>query len=628
MIRCKMVIVRRILMTIAVSLVALESCAASAPQTPQGVITVVGDRCVILHWNPVENQNVAGYYVFRQADGTGGYVQLVGQPTWMTGFADKSVKNDTTYSYYVKAVNSSNQVSDSSSHVTAVPHSLTDTQFLDFIQESAVDFFWYEANPANGLIKDRSTQYSDCSIASVGFGLTAICIGMDHGWIPDTAGRDRVLTTLKTFWTLPQGSGISGYAGYKGFFYHFLNMQSGLRSGDCELSSIDTALLLAGILYCRNYFTSSDSVDTQIRELADSIYNRVDWSWMQAQGSGIYMQWTPENHFNGVGPWIGYDEAMIMNTLAAGSPTHRANGENLYLSWTSGYSWQTLYGYSFLVFPPLFGHQYSECWIDYRNIEDSYMKIKGITYFENSRRATLADRAYCAANPGGFAAYSDSIWGLTASDDPGGYLAHGAPPAQNDNGTIAPTAAGGSIVFTPTESIAALRAMYDTYRTQLVTPYGLGDAFNVSKGWFDQQNIGIDQGPIAIMIENYRNQNVWDRFMQDKDIQTGLSALYFSPVTAVNEPGGNVPSKTQLEQNYPNPFNPATAISYRLTAFSHVTLKVYDVIGRVVETLVDGREGPGTHTVEADGSRLVSGVYIYQLVAEGRKLTRKMIIIK
>ena len=628
MIRSKTAIARGILMTIAVSLVALESCAASAPQAPQGVIPVVGDRCVILHWNPVENQNVTGYYVFRQADGTGGYVQLTGQPTWMTGFADKSVKNDTIYSYYVEAVNSLNQVSDSSLHVTAVPHSLTDAQFLDFIQESAVDFFWYEANPANGLIKDRSTQSSDCSIASVGFGLTAICIGIDHGWIPDTAGQDRVLTTLKTFWTLPQGSGTSGYAGYKGFFYHFLNMQSGVRSGTCELSSIDTALLLAGILYCRDYFTSSDSVDTQIRELADSIYNRVDWSWMQAYDSGIYMQWTPENQFSGVGPWIGYCEAMIMNTLAAGSPTHPANGKNLYISWTSGYSWQTQYGYSFIVFPPLFGHQYSECWIDYRNIQDSYTKLKGITYFENSRRATLADRAYCAANPGGFAAHSDSIWGLTASDDPSGYLAHGAPPAQNDNGTIAPTAAGGSVVFTPTESIAALRAMYDTYRTQLVTPYGLGDAFNVSKGWFDQQNIGIDQGPIAIMIENYLNQGVWTRFMKDQSIQAGLSALYFTPITAVDGKADNIPSTIQLQQNFPNPFNPTTTISYSIPARANVSMAIENALGQRVSVLVDGDQSAGEHLVRFDGSKYASGVYFVTLRTRGASLVRKMILLK
>lgn len=608
---------------------AVQSCNATAPQSPQGVVTRVGDQCVILHWDAVPDPAVTGYYVYRQTNGTGNFVQMNSQPTWMTGFADTFAKDGTPYTYYVTAVNSSNQVSDTSIHVTATPHALTDDQFLDFIQESAIDFFWYEANPANGLIKDRSTQGSDCSIASVGFGLTAICIGIDHGWIPAEAGRDRVLTTLNMFWNLPQGTGSTGYGGYKGFFYHFLNMQTGLRSGTCELSSIDTALLLAGVLYCRNYFTSADSVDSEIRALADSIYDRVDWAWMQAIGNhgGIYMQWTPEDGY-ATSWWTGYCEAMIMNTLACGSPTHPANPSYIYLTWTGGYSWQTQYGYTYVVFPPLFGHQYSHCWIDYRNIADPYMKNKGITYFENSRRATLADRAYCADNPGHFAAYSDSVWGLTASDGPNGYNARGAPPAQNDDGTIAPTAAGGSIAFTPTESIAALRAMYNNYRSQLVTPYGLGDAFNISDSWYDEQNIGIDQGPIAIMIENYRNQKVWDRFMLDKDIQAGLKALYFSPVTEVREHGVNVPSGIQLSQNYPNPFNPMTTITYSLPVRASVSLSVQNALGQRVAVLVDKEEAPGQHSVDFDGSRFASGVYFVLLRAGGASLVSKMLLLK
>lgn len=602
---------------------------AGTPQAPQNLVAEVADKCIILHWDAVQDPAVTGYYVYRQVNDTGSFVKMNGLPTWMTGYADVSVQDSTPYSYYVESVNSSNQLSDSSMHITAMPHQLTDDEFLDFLQETAIDFFWYEANPLNGLIKDRSTSGSSCSIASIGFGLTAICIGMDHGWIPAVAGRDRVLTTLKTLYYLPQGSGLSGYAGYNGFFYHFLDMNSGLRAGSSELSSIDTALLLAGILFAKEYFLPfSDSGSHDICLYADSIYDRVNWKWMEAQYSGIYMQWTPENQFNNVGPWVGYNEAMIMNTLAAGSPTNPANGKYLYLSWTSGYSWQTQYGYSYLVFPPLFGHQYSECWIDYRNINDPYMTWKGITYFENSRRATLAQQAYCAANPGHFTAYSDSIWGLTASDDPSGYLAHGAPPAQDDNGTLAPTAPAGSIAFTPTQSIEALRAIYNMYRTQLVTPYGLGDAFNPSMGWFDNQNIGIDEGPIAIMIENYRTQKVWSLFMQNQDIQNGLKALYFSPVSAIDRPTAKIAVKFGLEQNYPNPFNPTTAISYELSATGFVSLKVYDVLGREVAILVHQNEAAGSHDILFDGSKLPSGVYLVALRAGGQFAVKKISLMK
>jgi len=611
------------------SFVLVRTSAAGVPAAPQNIVTRVADKCVILHWDAVPDPGVVGYFVCRQSNDTGSYVALNGSAIAMTGFADVNVQDSVAYSYFVKSVNSSNQSSDSSMHVIAIPHQLTDDEFLDFLQQTAIDFFWYEANPTNGLIKDRSTTNSPCSIASVGFGLTAICIGMDHGWIQATAGRDRVLTTLKTLYYLPQGSGLYGYAGYKGFFYHFLDMSSGLRTGSSELSSIDTALLLAGILYAKQYFLPfSDNISHEICLYADSIYDRVDWKWMQAPYNGIYMQWTPEHQFNNIGTWTGYCEAMIMNTLAAGSPTHPANGQYLYLSWVSNYSWQTLYGYSYVVFPPLFGHQYSQCWIDYRNISDPYMSKKGITYFENSRRATLADRAYCAANPGGFAAYSDSIWGLTASDDPGGYLAHGAPPPQNDNGTLAPTAAGGSIAFTPNESLAALRAIYSTYRTQLVTPYGLGDAFNPTKSWFDNQNIGIDEGPIAIMIENYSTQKVWSLFMQNQNVQNGLRALYFSPVTEVRQPTPRSPLKFSLGQNYPNPFNPTTVIEFEVPSSGFVSLKVYDVLGREVRTLVNEVKKLGRYEVRLDASGLPSGVYFAVLRVDGQLAVRKITVLK
>jgi hypothetical protein len=345
---------------------------------------------------------------------------------------------------------------------------------MDLLQRTAFDFFWKEANPSNGLIKDRSATGAPCSIASVGFGLTAMSIAIDRGWITRPAGRDRVLTTLKTFWQKPQGRDAQGNIGYRGFFYHFLDMNTATRTWNSELSSIDTALLLAGILDMKQYFTTADPSEAQIRALADSIYYRVEWNWMRNFQPGLAMEWTPERGFRGW--WSGYNEAMIMNILALGSPTYPAPA-SIWSAWTSGYSWQTHYGYSYVNFPPLFGHQYSHCWIDFRNIQEAYMRHRGIDYFENSRRATLAARAYCIANPGRWSGYGENMWGITACDGPNGYRARGAPPAQDDDGTIAPTAAGGSMPFTPKESLAALRYMYDTYRNQIWTPY---EVFDVS----------------------------------------------------------------------------------------------------------------------------------------------------
>ncbi len=599
---------------------------------PQATVAVGADQLVVLHWVESNDPGVIGYNVYRRTGLTGSFSKVNQQRLSITGFADVTVHNDTTYFYYVTAVSVTGQESDSSNNVRVIPHFLSDDELLDFLEHAAVDFFWYEANPLNGLIKDVSTQDSPCSIASVGFGLTAICIGIDRGWIPRDAGQQRVLNTLKTFWTLPQGDGSTGYAGYKGFFYHFLDMKTGLRARNSELSSIDTGLLLAGVIYVKEFFNTPDSTDQLIRSLADSIYDRVDWRWMEATANhgGIYMEWTPDNGFNNVSWWKGYCEAMIMNTLATGSPTHPANAGDLYLTWTSGYQWGTYYGYSYVVFPPLFGHQYSHCWIDYRNINDPWMSKKGITYFENSRRATLANRAYCAENPGHFVAYSDSIWGLTACDGPppSYYMARGGPPAQNDDGTIAPTAAAGSIPFTPEESVTALRAIYDNYRSKLATPYGFADAFNPTKGWFDDHNIGIDQGPIAIMIENYRTAKVWNIFMENTDIQRGLKALYFSPITEVRQGKSGFAPTPYLFQNYPNPFNPNTTIQYVVTRKSHVTIVVYDVLGRRLEELYDGVQLPGTYSTIFNAINYPSGIYFCSLVVGGSRFFQKMILLK
>jgi hypothetical protein len=504
---------------------------------------------------------------------------------------------------------------------------LDDSAFLDLLQHAAVNFFWTEANSSNGLIKDRSTTNSACSIASVGFGLTAICIGIDHGWIPADKGRDRVLTTLKTFWGKPQGRDAKGFIGYKGFFYHFLYMNTALREGYTELSDIDTALLLAGILYSREYFSGTDPAETEIRALADSIYYRTDWQWMRNYQPGLITQWTPEHGF-GSGWWSGYNEMMIMYILGLGSPTYPLP-VSVWKAWCGGYNWSTQYGQEYVIFPPLFGHQYSHCWIDFRGIQDEYMAKKGIDYFENSRRATLAQQAYCIANPKGWNGYGEKVWGLTACDGPTGYAARGAPPAQNDDGTIAPTAAGGSLPFAPEICLPTLRHFYDTYRSQLWGSYGFRDAFNLQKNWWDTDVIGIDQGPIALMIENYRTGKVWKTFMKNPDIRRGLERAGFKATeTDVESSPASLPQTLQLHQNYPNPFNSATTMEYELPRAGHVSLVLFDLQGRMVRRLIDSTQAAGSHRIALEADHLASGLYFCRLVFDGSALVRKMQIVK
>jgi hypothetical protein len=508
---------------------------------------------------------------------------------------------------------------------------MTDNQFLDTLQRACFDFFWQEANPSNGLIKDRSSATSPSSIASIGFGLSAICIGIDHGWITREAGRDRVLTTLRTFWNGPQGTGESSVMGYKGFFYHFLDMNTGHRTWSCELSSIDTGLLLAGIIDAKQYFDAADSLDGVVRALADSIYYRMDWNWFRNGDPSIEMGWVPSTKFGTFGPWIGYNEAMILYILALGSPTYPVPA-GVWQTWTSGYSYRIHYGYAFIEFPPLFGHQYSHCWIDFRSINDAVMRPRGFTYFENSRRATLAQRAYCAANPKAWVGYSDTLWGITACDSPPGplypYSARGAPPAQNDDGTIAPTAVGGSIAFAPEVCIPTLRSMYDTYRSQIWMKYGFRDAFNLTQNWWGPDVIGIDQGPIIIMIENYRTQRVWNRFMRNPDIQRGLERAGFLPVTAIEPDGTNLPGRFRLEQNYPNPFNGQSHIRYSLGSAGPVRLEVYDLAGRRVAVLVNAEQSAGDYEALFDAGGVASGAYTYRLTTTEGVLSRALVLLK
>ncbi len=502
------------------------------PGAPGGVVTRAGDRNVILHWSRNSEADVVGYNIYRSANTNGPFNLLSPQPGLAPSFTDFAVTNGQPYFYLVRAFNGAWVESPNSAVVSGRPHSFaSDAEFLEYVQQASFDFFWHEANPANALVRDRSQPFSPISIAGVGFELTGIGIAIDHGWISRDQGRQRVLTALRNFWNGPQGTNTTGMIGYNGWFYHMLRLDTATRDGSSELSSIDTALLLAGVLYVRQYFDTDQPDETEIRSLASAIFNRVDWQWMANGGSSLSMGWQPESGFL-PWRWIGYNEAMILYIMGLGAPTNPLP-PGQWSSWISGYLWHTNYGYAYVEFPPLFGHQYSHCWIDFRHIGDAYMNGHGISYFENSRRATLAQQAYCVANPGGYAGYGSNVWGLSACDGPGygsysGYTARGAPPAQNDDGTIAPTAVGGSMPFAAEICLPTLRHFYDQFLTNLWFGYGFRDAFNLTANWWDSDVLSIDQGAILLMAENYRSQAVWQRFAQIPEIQRGLQAAGFT----------------------------------------------------------------------------------------------------
>ena len=512
------------------SVAAANPAESSAAVAPRGLVSRAGDRSVILHWEPSSSSGLSGYRVYRSVASESEFEPRHAALLTTNHFVDFEVDNAHTYHYRVRAVYLAGRASADSATISATPRALDDEAFLDLVQQTAFDYFWYEANPSNGLIKDRNTDDSPASIAATGFGLSTLTIGIDRGWISREAGRQRVHTTLQFFRNSAQ-SPEPNATGYKGFYYHYLDMQTGRRVWDSELSTIDTALLLSGMLHAQQYFDRAHHQEIEIRSLVDELYQRVEWTWMQVRAPMISHGWRPETGFI-PHDWGGYNEAMILYLIALGSPIDPVHPD-AWTAWTSTYSWETHYGYDFIAFPPLFGHQYSHGWVDFRDLRDAYMQAKGIDYFENSRRATLANRAYAIANPQGWADYGENVWGLTASDVPTGYNARGAAPAFRDDGTITPTAAGGSVAFTPRASTEALRYMYDTYRTQLWGPYGFKDAFNPSAKWFASDHLGIDQGPFALMIENHRTGRVWDVFMQSAAIQRGLEQAGFVRVDKV-----------------------------------------------------------------------------------------------
>jgi hypothetical protein len=495
-----------------------------------GVIGRVGDRSVTLHWEPVPK---ALYRVYRSDSRAGNFSELPESPVRTPAIADVHVQNGKTCFYQVRA-EKDGALGDPSVVLALRPKAFTsDDDFLEYLQATAFDFFWFEANPANGIIRDRTQPTSPASIAAIGFGLSAICIGVNHHLITREQAADRVLRTLQTLYTEPQGPQKTGVIGHKGWFYHFLDFETATRFRNSELSSIDTALLLAGILDTQQFFSRETDREKTIRSLAEQIFDRIDWRWMLNAGDTLSMGWHPETGFISA-RWTGYNEASILYLLGLGAKESNALEPKHWQAWTKTYQWSTSHGFSFIHFPPLFGHQYSASWIDFRDIADDYTARKGITYFENSRRATLAQREYCIANPQNFPGYGPNIWGLTACDGPGkngayGYMARGAPPAENDDGTIAPTAPGGSLPFAPRECISALRAMYDRYREQIWCGYGFRDAFNLKQNWWDDDVLGIDQGPILLMAENLRTGRVWQRMKENAVLQRGLKRAGFRP---------------------------------------------------------------------------------------------------
>jgi hypothetical protein len=415
-------------------------------------------------------------------------------------------------------------------------------QMLDQLQRAAFGYFLQAVNPANGLVADTSREHAPSSIAVVGFALSVYPVAVEHGWMTRADAVNRSLSVLRFFHDSDQ-SGSPEATGFKGFYYHFLDLHTGARVWRSELSMIDTALLIAGVLTAGRYFMADTADEIELRDLVDVLYRRVDWRWAQHGGTTINHGWKPESGFLHY-CWDGYSEAMVLYVLALGSPTNPIEAD-CYHAWTATYQWENLYGYDVLYAGPLFVHQFSHAWIDFRGIRDRFMREKRCDYFENSRRATEVQREYARRNPHGFAGYDEHCWGLTACDGPShqlpelaherrrlfGYAARGVPYGPDD-GTLAGWAALASLPFAPEIALSAARHMLQRY-PEMLSDQQYSSSFNptlagADRGaWVSAGHFGLDQGIVVMMIENHRTQLIW-RLMRDcPSVRTGLRRAGF-----------------------------------------------------------------------------------------------------
>ena len=392
------------------------------------------------------------------------------------------------------------------------PYQGTDEQLLDDIQRGAFEFFWNESSAKTGQTKDRALSAGSdtrkmSSIAATGFALTGLCIGDRRGYRKPNEIRERVRTTLRFL--------ANELPNVHGFFYHFIDIETGARWENVELSSIDTSLLLCGVLTARQYFR-----DQETKDLATKIYERVDWPWMLNGGKTLSMGWKPESGFLDA-RWEHYCELMMIYLLAIGSPTHPV-APSSWDAWT-----RPVIRYQGLEFisgdDPIFTHQYSHAWFDFRRKRDAYTN-----YFENSVKATKAHKLFCLSLQNRFPDYNEELWGISASDYENGYTAWGGPPTQGPiDGTIVPCATGGSLPFLFEDCMRVLRTLRGPYAKRAWTKYGFVDAFNPLGQWTDKDTLGIDQGIVMAMAENHRTGFVWEHFMKNEEARRGMERVGF-----------------------------------------------------------------------------------------------------
>jgi hypothetical protein len=578
-------------------------------EAPAGVKVTPYEYHFEVQWEKNPDPQVTGYQVERSVDGGNTYAVVKLVDASQSACVDwvKLLGSAVEATYRVKALNGAGEPSAPSGTATGITHALTDEELLDMVQSCTFRYFWDFAHEASGMSRERNTSGNTVTSGGSGFGLMAIPVGIERGYITREEGVTRTLKILGFLQNADR---------FHGAWSHWINGNTGevipFSTYDNGGDIVETSYVAQGLLTIRQYFSGTDPDERQIVQLATALWEGIEWDWYRKDGSpAIYWHWSPNYGWQMNMKVAGWNEAAIVYLLAIASPTHGVPASLWHTGWAGNSNYvngKSFYGHTLYVGSdwggPLFFAHYSFLGFDPRNKSDGYAN-----YFDQNRNHSLIQQTYCENNPNGYTGYSSECWGLTASDDPDGYLAH--EPYNRDNGTITPTAALSSFPYTPEESMLALKYFYRQLGARTWDRMGFLDAFNLKRDWYATSYLAIDQGPILLMIENYRSQLLWNLFMSNPEIQPMMDAIgfYESP---------NAVKAFREEQSvtlYPNPSSGDFRLNLSLDQPSSVRLELYEGTGEKVGNLLYNQHmEAGSHSLEIHGPSLGPGIYLIRLL--------------
>jgi hypothetical protein len=592
--------------------------------SPKGVRVDGYEYHMEISWDPNPETHLSGYEIERSLDGGSTYTPLlqVNANTNMHLDWIKSLGENLEASYRIKALNEANEPSLPSEAVSASTHSMTDEELLDMVQKYTFRYFWDFAHEASGMSRERNSSGNTVTSGGSGFGIMSIPVGIERAFITREEGVNRTLKILNFLSTADR---------FHGAWPHWINGNTGkvipFSSKDNGGDIVETSFMAQGLLTIRQYFTGDNPEEKQIVQMATDLWEGIEWDWYRRNGSSsIYWHWSPEYNWDMNMTVTGWNEAAIVYLMAIASPTYGVPASLWNSGWARNSNYtnnKSFYGHRLYVGRdyggPLFFAHYSFLGFDPRDKSDGYAN-----YFDQNRNHSLVQQAYCEDNPKGFTGYSKQCWGLTASDDPDGYLAH-EPNSSRDNGTIAPTAALSSFPYAPEESMLALKHFYRELGDKTWGEMGFYDAFNEQRNWYANSYLAIDQGPIILMIENYRSQLLWDLFMSNPEIQPMLDAIGFfhSPNSLIK--------RSKMEAGltvYPNPASGNFLLTLTLKESAEVKLEISSLAGTKIQTIQQqSLLQPGKYNFQTEGTGLEPGFYLVSLILNGNETKTLKIVI-